>query len=223
MEGLRGKIALIGFVLLLAISLSGCTTGTDAVTDTITQRMIKVMKNPDPSLTSIEVRTDGMLSVVGYAHPHPFGLWNKVLADMKYYEQYDVSRGDIVVFATKTGSDQDTDIARVVGLPGETVEITKGQAYINDRKLDTFYGDDSTFNNNDSWDALKLKENEYFILADVRWRGFNDSQTNGAFSKQDILGKIVGYEPAENQSTPLSSDEMRSIENWSTSIFVPQP
>jgi signal peptidase I len=39
-----------------------------------------------------------------------------------------------------------------------------------------------------------LKENEYFILADVRWRGFNDSQTEGAFAKESILGKVVGFE-----------------------------
>jgi hypothetical protein len=39
-------------------------------------------KNPDPSLKKVKVRTDGMLSEVGYSHPHPFGLNNEVLVDL---------------------------------------------------------------------------------------------------------------------------------------------
>ncbi|MBO9597396.1 MAG: signal peptidase I, partial [Cohnella sp.] len=105
-----------------------------------------------------------------------------------------ISRGDIVVFMTKNNKDQDTDIARVVGLPGETVRVEKGQVYIDNNRLDTFYGADSTLDNGDSWHAVALKDNEYYILADVRWRGFNDSQSAGPFPKKDILGKVVGYE-----------------------------
>ncbi|MDB4867892.1 MAG: lepB, partial [Cohnella sp.] len=57
--------------------------------------------------------------------------------------------------------------------------------------MDAFYGDDSTFNYTVPMKKpLTLKENEYFILADVRWRGFNDSQSAGAFVKEDLLGKV---------------------------------
>ncbi|WP_169091661.1 signal peptidase I [Paenibacillus sp. PL91] len=187
---MRRKITVL-LILSIALILSGCT---ETVTDTVTEDKIKVIENPDPSLNKVKVRTDGMISEVGYSHPHPFGMGSEVLVDLKYYEQHDIFRGDIVVFKTKNKKDQDTDIARVVGLPGETVRIKKGQVYINDNKLDAFYGDDSTFDNNDSWNAVALKENEYFILADVRSRGINDSQTAGAFLKQDVLGKVVGYE-----------------------------
>ncbi|MFD0671173.1 signal peptidase I [Cohnella sp. GCM10027633] len=138
-----------------------------------------------------------MLAELGYDHPHPFRLGSEVLVDMNEYASNYVSRGDIVVFQTKNNKDQETDIARVVGLPGETIRIEKGQVYIDDKKLDVFYGGDSTINNNDSWKAVDLKENEYYILADVRWRGFNDSQTGGPFAKDDILGKVVGYERSE--------------------------
>lgn len=177
--------------LLIIMAFTGCT---DVVTDNFTEEKLKVIEKTDPRLTKIKVRTDGMLSDTGYESWHPFGLNNEVLADMEYYESHDVSRGDIVVFKTKNDASQDTDIARVVGLPGETVRIQKGQVYIDEKKLDTFYGDDSTGDNNDSWDPVTLKENEYYILADVRWRGFHDSQTSGPFRKEDILGKIVGYE-----------------------------
>ncbi|GGD57593.1 signal peptidase I [Paenibacillus nasutitermitis] len=185
------KLTVLGLFLFIALILNGCT---ENVTDTATEVKIKVIEKPDPSLRKVKVRTDGMLSEVGYSQPHPFGVDNEVLLDLKYYEQYDISRGDIVVFKTKNKKDQDTDIARVVGLPGEAVSIKKGQVYINDNKLKAFYGDDSSFDNNDSWKVVHLKDNEYYILADVRWKGVNDSQTAGPFLKKDILGKVVGYE-----------------------------
>ncbi|SDS07960.1 signal peptidase I [Paenibacillaceae bacterium GAS479] len=176
-------------VVLLILILSGCT-GT--ITDAVTEEKIKLIENPDPSLTKVKVRTDGMLAL-GYGNPHPFGIDNEVLVDMKYYERHEISRGDIVVFDTKNNKDQDTDIARIVGLPSEKVRIKKGQVYINDKKLDTFYGDDASFDNNDSWEPVTLGQTEYYILADVRWRGFNDSQTAGPYSEQDVLGKVVSY------------------------------
>ena len=182
---------MFSFLLFSVLILNGCI---ETVTDTTTEEKIKIIEKPDPSLTKVEVRTDGMLAEVGYGHPHPFAFPNKVLVDMKFYQHDKIARGDIVVFKTKNNKDQDTDIARIVGLPGETVSIKKGQVYINHKKLDSFYGNDSTFDNNDSWDAVALKDNEYYILADVRWRGLNDSQLAGPFLKQDILGKVVGYE-----------------------------
>jgi signal peptidase I len=185
---------LLLLILTFAITLTGCFSST--ITDTVTDKKIKIIENPDASLTKVRVQTDGMLSEVGYnSGHHPFGLGDEVLVDAKYYAKNKISRGDIVLFKTNNNSQQNTDVARVVGLPGEMVDIKIGQVYINGKKLDTFYGDDSSFNNNDSMkQPLKLKENAYFILADVRWRGFNDSQTGNAFSKEEILGKVVGYE-----------------------------
>ncbi|WP_052131395.1 signal peptidase I [Planococcus sp. CAU13] len=58
----------------------------------------------------------------------------------------EVNRGDVVYYKTpKSAIDKNPNlpehyIARVVGLPGETVEIREGQVYIDNRKLDTFYG-----------------------------------------------------------------------------------
>ncbi|MDQ8734374.1 hypothetical protein [Paenibacillus sp. LHD-38] len=59
--------------------------------------------------------------------------------------------------------------------------------------------EDSTSAKNDSMaKPLQLSEEEYFILADVRWRGFYDSQSeSAAFVKDEIVGKVVGYEKSE--------------------------
>jgi signal peptidase I len=181
-------VLLLIFTALISI-LSGCA---DSITDTKTEKKIKIVQNPTPSLIKVKVETDGMAGGSVYDHPHPFGMGNEVLVDSNYYEKNEVSRGDIVLFKTKNNQ---KDVARIVGLPGESVRIKKGQVYINEKKLDTFYGNDPTSSSNDSMDKpLKMKENEYFILADVRWRGFNDSQSEGAFVKESILGKVVGFE-----------------------------
>jgi signal peptidase I len=193
--------------------LNGCT---DSITDTATEKKIKVVQNPDPSLTKVKVETDGMLSDLGYGQYHPFGMGNEVFIDSKYYDKNKISRGDIVLFKTKHNPSQNSDIARIVGLPGETINIKKGQVYINGNKLDTFYGNDSSIKNNDSMkQPLTLNENEYFILADVRWRGFNDSQTvNAAFSQEEILGKVIGYEnkiKIENEIRKVTTKQLRQI------------
>lgn len=188
-------IIFIALILTSIMILSACT---DKMTDTVTEEKIEVIEKPSQSLTKVVVETDGML-VDGYDSPHPFGMTREVWVDSKYYEKNEISRGDIVVFKTKNNTYQQTDIARIVGIPRESVTIKKGQVYINGIELDTFYGNDNSSKNNDSMDQpVTLGENEYFILADIRWRGINDSQSvKAGFLKYEILGKVVGYDKNE--------------------------
>lgn len=127
--------------------LSGCTA---SITDTVTEKRLKVIRRSDDSLLKVKVATDGMLSEVGYSRPHPFTIGSEVLVDTSYYDDNAISRGDIVVFKTKQNEKQETDIARIVGLPGEFVQILKNQVYINGSKLVAFYGDDPTSNSESS-------------------------------------------------------------------------
>jgi signal peptidase I len=153
---------------------------------------------PDPSFIKEEVLTDGMLGAAEEKYAIPLGYHDEVWVDPAYYQTNPASRGDIVFFKTKANTEQNTDIARVIGLPGEKVTITKGQIYINGNRLDTFYGkefngekyimDDKT--STTLKEPTLLKENEYFIIGDVWWRSFNA----GAISKADIKGKIVGFD-----------------------------
>ena len=77
----------------------------------------------------------------------------------------DVNRGDVVYYKTpasaiaKNPNLPEHYIARVVGLPGETVEIRDGQVYVDNRKLDTFYGAATN---------LGLGKDEYFEMIEQR-------------------------------------------------------
>jgi len=106
-------------------------------------------------------------------------------------------------------------IGRVVGLPGETVEIKGGQVYIDGKKLDTFYGkatmnglgEEEYFNKtprsaianekstreyfNMDMAAVTVEENTVFILVDQWWRGY-DSREYGPLPIEEIEGIITG-------------------------------
>ncbi|WP_252504672.1 signal peptidase I [Sporosarcina sp. Marseille-Q4943] len=106
-------------------------------------------------------------------------------------------------------------IGRVVGLPGETVEINGGQVYIDGKMLDTFYGkatrrgagEEEYFNTvpssvyrdeqgirdyfNMNMAAVTVEENTVFILVDQWWRGY-DSREYGPLPVGEIEGIITG-------------------------------
>ena len=77
-------------------------------------------------------------------------------------------RGDIIAF-TKDGKENATiHIKRVIGLPGETIQIKKGKVYIDG----TVYKEDGKFseisNPGLADEAITLKKDEYFVLGDNR-------------------------------------------------------
>ena len=74
----------------------------------------------------------------------------------------DIDRFDIVVLQLE-GEDSNL-IKRIIGLPGETVEISENQIYIDGELLDDPYGYGITYN----IDPVTLGDDEYFILGDNR-------------------------------------------------------
>ncbi|MDN7246904.1 signal peptidase I [Planococcus shenhongbingii] len=63
-----------------------------------------------------------------------------LLIDPQPYTEKEIARGDVIVYEAEFFNGMQRTVGRVIGLPGETVEIIDGQIYINGRKLDTFYG-----------------------------------------------------------------------------------
>jgi signal peptidase I len=70
---------------------------------------------------------------------------DRILVNKLSYRVHDVNRGDIVVFETPEGEDDNGIkdlVKRVVGLPGERVETQNGRVYVNGRLLDEPYLED---------------------------------------------------------------------------------
>ncbi len=92
-----------------------------------------------------------------------------------------IDRFDIVVL--KVQEEEDNLIKRVIGLPGETVEIKDNEIFINDKLLEDKYGYGVTYN----IDKLTLKDDEYFVLGDNRIVSL-DSRVFGSIKDSEIKG-----------------------------------
>ncbi len=89
------------------------------------------------------------------------------------------TRFEIVVLKTDHGD----IIKRVIGLPGETISIEKGNIYINSRKIEDKYGSGKT----SDVEKVKLGKDEYYVLGDNRNNSM-DSRYYGPFKKDKIKG-----------------------------------
>ena len=114
-------------------------------------------------------------------------------------------RGDIILFSYPVDEKQ-TYIKRVIGLPGETVEIRDGKIYIDgsSEPLEEDYLKETWTWENDGY-TFKVPEGCYFVLGDNR----NDSE-DGRFWAQIALstGKASTAEEAEQYSY-VKKDEIK--------------
>lgn len=92
-----------------------------------------------------------------------------------------IDRFDIVVLKLDNG--EDNLIKRVIGMPGESVEIKDNKIYVNDKVLEESFGVGVTYN----IDKVTLKDDEYFVLGDNRIISM-DSRVFGTINKEEIKG-----------------------------------
>lgn len=95
-------------------------------------------------------------------------------------------RGDIVI--VKNNRDQYFMIKRIIGLPGEKIDVIYDDVYINDKKLDEPYVNQSNKKSDSNIRNVKLKENEYYVMGDNRNYSM-DSRELGPLKKSDIIGR----------------------------------
>jgi len=100
----------------------------------------------------------------------------------------DIKRGDTVVFWAPEDPAR-SYIKRVIGLPGDVVEIDHGVVILNGQRIEEPYVPDD---NRDrvSMQARTIEPDHYFVLGDHR-NSSNDSRSWGAVSREAIYGKAV--------------------------------
>jgi signal peptidase I len=99
-----------------------------------------------------------------------------------------VGRGDTVVFWYPNDRTK-SYIKRVIGLPGDRVEIDHGQVFLNGRGLDEVYVPPE-YRDQLSMETRVVPKGEYFVLGDHR-SSSNDSRAWGMVPRQYIYGKAV--------------------------------
>src|SRR3990172_4245143 len=119
----------------------------------------------------------------------------RIFVNKFVYNFETIHRGDIVVFWYPKDPSK-SFIKRVVGVPGDVVQIKEGQVYINGQLLEERYVP-TGYQDLDSYAPLRVKDGYYYVLGDHR-NASNDSRSWGLVPRKYIYGKAVfRYWPVE--------------------------
>mgnify|MGYP000765620743 CR=1 FL=1 len=115
---------------------------------------------------------------------------DNLIVEKLSYRFRDPQRFDIIVFPPQ-GAPNEHYIKRIIGLPGETVQIDyEGNIYINGEILKEDYGLETIQNPGRAAEPITLGEDEYFVLGDNR-NNSTDSRTEkvGNVKRSTITGR----------------------------------
>jgi signal peptidase I len=120
-----------------------------------------------------------------------------VLIDKLSYRLHTPERGDVVVFARSNERDF---IKRVIGVPGDTVEVRGGQVWVNGLMLDEPYLNQVMHSD---MRPATIEPGRYFVLGDNR-NNSSDSRSFGAIALDDIIGRawLVYWPPSDWATVP---------------------
>ena len=116
---------------------------------------------------------------------------SQYLVNKLAYKTSSPKRGDIIVFRTNGSDDAALHVRRVIGLPGETIQIVNGRILINGEAYKEGKDFPSINNPGMAANAITLEAGEYFVLGDNR----NNSEDSryadiGKVNKKYIPGKL---------------------------------
>ena len=129
------------------------------------------------------------IAVVPTASMKPFINENDHLIVNKVEKHFGtIERGELLVFNAPPdiSGEKKLLIKRVIGLPGETVEIKEGIVYINDTPLNEDY---VVYKDTKNMEKINIPENEYFLLGDNRSNSFDCRFWNKkTINEKDVVG-----------------------------------
>ena len=126
--------------------------------------------------------------VVGCSMEPEFYPGQRLLINKLVYNLHEPQRGDVIIFHPPNNL-QTEYVKRIIGLPGESVEVKGGVVYIY-KNGDTFPLDEPYIKAppNYTLPKRKIPENEYFVLGDNR-NNSHDSHKGWTVPRQNIIGK----------------------------------
>lgn len=114
---------------------------------------------------------------------------DNLIVDKITYRFSDPKRYDIIVFPFRYQEDV-YYIKRIIGLPGETVQVIDGYVYIDGEQLDEHYGNELMENPGIAAEPLMLEEDQYFVLGDNRNHSSDSRDPSvGVIRRENLLGR----------------------------------
>jgi signal peptidase I len=103
-----------------------------------------------------------------------------------------LKRFDIIVFYPYGHDVEEYFVKRIIGLPGETVQIIGSEIYINGEVLEEDYGKDPITYSGIAEEPITLGNEEYFVLGDNREISFDSRYEEiGIIYKDNIGGRAI--------------------------------
>lgn len=111
----------------------------------------------------------------------------RLLIEKITYRFGDPHRGDIVVLKTNT---KEKYIKRVIGVPGDIIEIKNNRTYVNGRVIsDDFTLEGTADPIGGTWPTYKVPKGKYFVMGDNRNHSDDSRLSVGYLPKRDIVGR----------------------------------
>jgi signal peptidase I len=119
---------------------------------------------------------------------------DRVLANRFIYHLIDPKRGDIVVFETPRDARSrclagGTFVKRIIGLPGETVEVRNGNVRVNGARLREPYVHADRRDSGKTVTRYRIPKDHYYVMGDNRAQSC-DSTVWGALPRANLIGKV---------------------------------
>lgn len=116
---------------------------------------------------------------------------DRLIIDKVSYHFKDPQRGDIVVFspteALERQNFKDAFIKRIIGLPGDKVEVRNGRVFVNDKvKEEKYIEEEPRYN----WGPVTVPADSYLVLGDNRNNSY-DSHYWGFVPREKIIGRAA--------------------------------
>jgi len=127
--------------------------------------------------------------VKGQSMEPSFYTGDYLIVDEITYKFRDPKRGEVIVFKYPQNEKQKF-IKRVIGLPGEEVEIKGEELIVKNEKGEIVYSEKNSSNSIFGNLKIKLEKGEFFVLGDNRAHSL-DSRYFGKVKKKEIIGRVV--------------------------------
>ena len=141
------------------------------------------------------------ISMVGVSMEPALYNGQEVLVNRFIYKITSPKRGDVIAFLPNGNQNSHYYLKRIVGLPGESIQIIDGYVYINGERVpeDEY---DKMADYGIAENEIQLGSDEYFVLGDNRNMSEDSRSGNiGAVKKDTIAGKVWFHLSCDEEGT----------------------